>query len=172
MTNEQTIDEIMVQAGDHARAWADSQTSEIGYRGTAYAYLAEEKAALRHAITAALAAKDDAMAIMEAESVAMSDALRQIAESMGLGVGHTAAEIVAALKQRLTDSGSDLQALKDSPAPGEWIEWNGVECPIADGVLHEVRLKDGRNLLSLNAGAWVWIHRGEGFDIVAYKVLA
>ena len=53
MTNEQTIDEIMGQADDYARA---------------YAWRAEEKAALRNMITAALAAKDAEIERLKADA--------------------------------------------------------------------------------------------------------
>ena len=64
----------------------------------------------------------------------------------------------------------DAQA---TPAPGEWVEWQGGEvAPVADGVRHEVRLRDGRELFSLYAGSWIWSVRGIEADIVAYRVAA
>lgn len=126
-TNEQTIDEIMGQADDYARA---------------YAWRAEEKAALRNMITAALAAKD--------------------------------AEIER-LKARLTDSGCDLQALKAEPAPGEWIEWAGGECPIADDARIDVECRDGDVLRDCLPSNLYWSHHADGNywgDIVAYRVMA
>ena len=117
MTNEQTIDEIMAQADDYARA---------------YAWRAEEKAALRNMITAALAAKD--------------------------------AEI-AALKAQLAEPAK--------PAPGEWIEWAGGDCPIADGVRHQIRTRDGwTSTVGADASGWDWALQGGDIAIVAYRVLA
>ena len=116
MTNELTIDEIMGQADDYARA---------------YAWRAEEKAALRNMITAALAAKD--------------------------------AEI-AALKAQLAEPAR--------PEPVEWIEWKGGECPLADGVKHQVRFRgDSLSRVRDDAASWSWRHDCEDFDIVAYRVL-
>ena len=118
MTNEQTIDGIMGQADDYARA---------------YAWRAEEKAALRNMITAALAAKD--------------------------------AEIER-LKAQLAEPAE--------PAPGEWIEWAGGECPLADGGRHSIRKRDGwQSVPDIAAADWYgWRHNGSSADIVAYRVLA
>ena len=64
-----SVDKIMGQADDYARAWADAQTAEMGYRGTAYAYRAEERAALRDLIAAAIAdAKREGAEQMRAEA--------------------------------------------------------------------------------------------------------
>lgn len=116
MTNEQTIDEIMGQADDYARA---------------YAWRAEEKAALRNMITAALAAKD--------------------------------AEI-AALKAQLAEPAES--------EPGEWIEWAGRECPIADDVQHQIRTRDGwESNVDTDAYGWDWTRRHGDNAIVAYRVL-
>lgn len=110
-----------------------------------------------------LASKDAAMAVIEAESAAMADALKRIAEAMGLGIGHTAEEIVAAVVA--------LQPIKASPAQGEWIEWNGGVCPIASDVRHLVKMRDGgQSAPNTNAFEWRWFHDGSDSDIVAYKV--
>ena len=132
---------------------------------------------------------------------------------------------IAELKQRLADSGCDLQAIKSSPAPeqepsawrikqgarvylishaefvrtsfdaasmtplyemslpsidhapttapGEWVEWKGGKCPIADGVLHQVKFRDGSpSQICHDAPSWSWRNDGSQFDIVAYLVLA
>ena len=56
--------------------------------------------------------------------------------------------------------------------PGEWIEWAGGECPIADGVRHQVLFRDGDVSQICNEGAsWSWLHDAEDCDIVAYRVL-
>ena len=117
MTNEQTIDEIMGQADDYARA---------------YAWRAEENAALRNMITAALAAKD--------------------------------AEIER-LKAQLAEPAK--------PAPGEWIEWAGGECPIADGIPHQARLRNGAELNeNSRASAVAWDHQRSARDIIAYRIIS
>ena len=57
--------------------------------------------------------------------------------------------------------------------PGEWIEWAGGECPIADGVRHQVLFRDGDvSQICNEAASWSWLHDAEDCDIVAYRVLA
>ena len=80
-----TIDNIMGQAEDYARAWAcarawaDAQSSEMGYRGTAYAYLAEEKVTLRKLIEVALVeAQCDGAGQMRAKCLALKDEVVQV----------------------------------------------------------------------------------------------
>ena len=153
MTNEQTIDEIIAKAA----AVANESTPPylVGLLGTLTVQLRSQ--------AAALAAKDEAMSVMEAEAAAMSDALKRIAEAMGLGIGHTAEEIVAAVVA--------LQPIKASPEPGEWIEWKGGECPIADGVQHQVRLRIGDVLTASRAVIWDWWHDKCDGDIIAYRII-
>jgi hypothetical protein len=118
MTNEQTIDAIM--------ACADL------YRAIDYVNWPESRGKLRHAITAALAAKD---------------------------------EEIERLKAQLAEPAK--------PAPGEWIEWAGGECPIADDVQHEIRMRDGwESSRGADAQMWSgWGHDDSAYDIVAYRVL-
>ena len=67
-----------------------------------------------------------------------------------------------------------LKAQIAEPVPGEWVEWKGGECPIADGVRHQVKLRDGYlSSDDLEARSWVgWDHIDGESDIVAYRVLA
>ena len=59
------------------------------------------------------------------------------------------------------------------PAPGEWIEWAGVECPIADDVQHQIRTRDGwESNVDTDAYGWDWTRRHGDNAIVAYRVLA
>lgn len=199
MTNEQTIDEIMKAPA--------RETWQYGVKTDWYTL---------DQVTAALAAKDAAMAVIEAEAAAMSDALKRIAEAMGLGVGHTAAEIVAALAAKDSEAAqmreavvaacmdarpiggrawsSEQQSCFDAlthvadhiralplptgsqpaePAPGEWVEWQGGECPIADDVQHEIRTRDGwTSTVGTDASGWDWALQGGDIAIVAYRVLA
>lgn len=79
---------------------------------------------------------------------------------------------IADLKQRLTDSGCDLQA--PTPESGEWVEWNGGKCPIADGVKFQFKFRDGsqcNDYACTNAPEWIWANRGYGGDIVAYRII-
>ena len=125
MTNEQTIDEIMLAVDDI------EDKGILCHDGEGPEPIAE-RSALRIMITAALAAKD--------------------------------AEI-AALKAQLAGTAK--------PAPGEWIEWAGGECPIADGVQHEIRMRDGwESSRGADAQMWSgWVHDDSAYDIVAYRVL-
>ena len=77
----------------------------------------------------------------------------------------------AELKQRLTDSGRDLQAIKADPALGEWVEWKGGECPLPGDVRVRVKFKDGIEGDDYPAGGWVWEHILGPDNIVAYRVL-
>lgn len=77
---------------------------------------------------------------------------------------------IAELKQRLADSGRDLQALKADPALGEWVEWKGGECPIAYGTWCGTRLRDGSEDFRL-AEEWVWMHDECEWDIVSYRII-
>lgn len=57
-----------------------------------------------------------------------------------------------------------------------WIEWaGGDECPVADGVMIDVRLRGGEPRLPTRGRMYRWDHlsandRCHPFDIVAYKV--
>lgn len=84
-------------------------------------------------------------------------------------VARMPAEEVAALLDEI----ERLKAKLAKPAPGEWIEWKGGECPLADGVKHQVRFR-GDSLSRVRDDAaswWSWRHDCEDFDIVAYRVL-
>jgi hypothetical protein len=134
MTNEQTIDEIM-------KAAADSVLAEIAHHNMPSSLRAgvceRKETALRHAITAALAAKD-------AEIERPKTQLAKPAE----------------------------------PELGEWIEWAGGQCPIADGVLFSAKFRDGAITNKYrHATEYRWSHGGGDLgvieaDIVAYRVLA
>ena len=67
----------------------------------------------------------------------------------------------------------------------DWIEWNGGECPVADGTLVDVRHRDGDEFLgqlawgvarpeegnTVWAGAAFWHRDGVDGDIVAYRLV-
>ncbi|MEN9489575.1 MAG: hypothetical protein RJA63_24 [Pseudomonadota bacterium] len=182
MTNEQTIDGIMALA------------SEVEDQGLIHtcgegAEPIAERDALRHAITAALAAKDaeiEVLARWKSTNAPRLDALAGLldaaranevkgAEAIASLDSERAAnailtEEIERLKARLADSGCDLHALKASPAPGEWIEWAGGKQPVPDGVLCKTRLEAGDEGARL-AENWVWDHDEFGANIVAYRVL-
>lgn len=61
----------------------------------------------------------------------------------------------------------------------EWIEWNGGECPVADGTMVDVRYRDGDQINALSAGghsigrdasADYWLYDGYKNDIIAYRL--
>ena len=139
-----TIDEIM-------RAAANTTLAEVEYQNmpgmARLDRVIESGLALRRLVTKAL----DGQAQQIAELTAELDALRA----------------------RLTNSGCDLQELRATPAPGEWIEWRGGDAaPIADGVWHQVRLRSGGELQpNGKASALAWDHKTSRRDIVAYRIL-
>lgn len=65
---------------------------------------------------------------------------------------------------------------------GEWIEWNGGECPVPKGTLVDVRLRSGVEGFGTPAGEWGigvgtgnaaardWQHTGVRGDIIAYRL--
>lgn len=53
----------------------------------------------------------------------------------------------------------------------EWIEWAGGECPVNQNVDVEVRLRYGA-IGEGSAMSFDWYRMADGFDIVAYRVLA
>ena len=56
--------------------------------------------------------------------------------------------------------------------PGEWVEWKGGDCPIADGVPFSLKFRSGKVVeIDDCAGAWRWTKKRYGGDIIAYRVL-
>ena len=53
----------------------------------------------------------------------------------------------------------------------EWIEWNGGECPVPEGMRAMVTLRDHRALFAGEPVLWRWSHRGRHDDIVSYLVV-
>ena len=58
------------------------------------------------------------------------------------------------------------------PAPDAdgWIEWNGGECPVADGVALDVKYRDGDKLTIRYPEVYRWNHIGNRGDFVAYRL--
>lgn len=55
----------------------------------------------------------------------------------------------------------------------DWIEWNGGECPVADGTLVDVKLRADVIVEQELAAGWFWEHglvHDDG-DIIAYRVV-
>lgn len=51
----------------------------------------------------------------------------------------------------------------------EWIDWSGGECPLPDGIDHEVRKRYGDTMPDDSPETWDWSHHGEAVDIIAYR---
>jgi len=62
-------------------------------------------------------------------------------------------------------------ALFSNDADG-WIEWNGGECPVAEGVMVWIRFRDGDECPVGDDDYWLdWQHGGHDGDIIAYRVV-
>ena len=58
------------------------------------------------------------------------------------------------------------------PDADGWIPWAGGECPLADGVWHRVRFRDGYEPAPIeNPLDWRWTATGLRSDIIAYRVV-
>jgi hypothetical protein len=58
------------------------------------------------------------------------------------------------------------------PKPGEWIKWDGGDCPVPNGAKHQVRLRNGGVIDGETFPAqWYWKHDGKEYDIVAYRIV-
>lgn len=62
------------------------------------------------------------------------------------------------------------QLLDKQPAEPAWIPWEGGECPLADGMIWEAKLRSGTHVKAKGL-ACRWDHNGRAGDIVAYRVL-
>jgi len=61
--------------------------------------------------------------------------------------------------------------LTGTPAEDGWIEWCGGECPVADGVMVDVRFRCGEEEFYCSGVEWDWTHNHPTHDIIAYRVL-
>ncbi len=59
----------------------------------------------------------------------------------------------------------------DVAASDGWIEWCGGKCPLADDTKHEVRFRDGSTAIDPWPQTWIWSHKGDNDDIIAYRVV-
>lgn len=75
----------------------------------------------------------------------------------------------------LAASSAAVQPARPAPDAEGWIEWSGVDCPVQEGALVDVRHRDGSEFYSTKAGASVfaknWKHLDDDTDIVAYRVV-
>lgn len=51
----------------------------------------------------------------------------------------------------------------------EWIEWNGGECPLPDGTVHQVRFRNGSADEGRQPETWHWNHDDCISYIIAYR---
>ncbi len=52
-----------------------------------------------------------------------------------------------------------------------WIEWEGRgECPVGNNAVIDIKFRDGSVRLKGDAH-WLWWHAGNGYDIVAYRIV-
>lgn len=162
------IDEIMGAIGRHG---------DDGIRDADAASASFE--ALRELIAAALAAKDAEIERLKAK---LADSDKQEPAAWRIKQGARVYIISNAEFVRSSFDAASMTPLYDKPQPaagtakpepGEWIEWAGGECPIADGVRHQVLFRDGDvSQICNEATPWSWLHDAEDCDIVAYRVLA
>lgn len=89
-----------------------------------------------------------------------------------LGRGHCQTPLYARPAPATDASGCEVNV---TPAPGEWIEWHGGECPIEDDrVSFEFKFRDGIPHVCgpfHHAYRWRWSSLGISGDIVAYRIL-
>lgn len=55
------------------------------------------------------------------------------------------------------------------PEPA-WILWHGGKCPLPENTKCEISSYDGKKTIR-EAGKWDWDHTGDGYDIVAYRII-
>ncbi len=64
---------------------------------------------------------------------------------------------------------------KLQPDADDWIVWGGGECPLEDGVSHQVRYRDGVVSPISTQATWLrwwhWPFRKISKDIVAYRIV-
>lgn len=54
---------------------------------------------------------------------------------------------------------------------GEWIKWEGGECPVSDDTVVDVKFREGGDPDRACAGTYYWPHDNDSSDIVAYRVV-
>jgi hypothetical protein len=56
------------------------------------------------------------------------------------------------------------------PDADGWIEWDGGECPVKDGVNFDIKFRNGLVYEDLCGLSLRWDHTGSGGDIIAYRI--
>ena len=76
------------------------------------------------------------------------------------------------LRERISGRLRKDVSIDEDPAADGWIPWAGGECPLADGVWHRVRFRDGYEPAPIeNPLDWRWTATGLRSDIIAYRVV-
>lgn len=158
--NEQTIEEIMNLVEHYADC--DTHASHEFADDDDRKERKEARADLSTTITAALAAKDAEIERLSRECIDLREDYANLKDAM-----HDDGVAYRAEIERLTAQ----LAEQAKPEPGEWIEWKGGECPIADGIRHWARTRNDQLLSGTHATGWDWSHCGTDGDIIAYRVL-
>jgi len=58
------------------------------------------------------------------------------------------------------------------PSSGDWIDWNGGECPVDGDLLVEIVFRYDNSIDQFsNASNFYWLHSGYPGDIIAYKII-
>jgi hypothetical protein len=175
-----TIDEIMGQIGLHGDDCMrrDADAASVSFE------------ALRVTIAAALDSQARQIEALTAERDRWEAAYREWRPAsefaQGLSndgalpardLGRHCGDVLIDHVKRLTAERDELRKRLDdakpaTPAPGEWVEWKGGECPIASGVAHHVKLRSGDEFgPSVQSKSWDWLNHGADGDIVAYRIL-
>lgn len=72
---------------------------------------------------------------------------------------------------RVAIARAEAALAEPQPDADGWIPWAGGECPLADGVWHRVRFRDGYEPAPIeNPLDWRWTATGLRSDIIAYRV--
>ena len=76
-------------------------------------------------------------------------------------------------KYRVHDDDDSVYDLRMKyPSSGDWIDWNGGECPVDGDLLVEIVFRYGNSIDQFsNASNFYWLHSGYPGDIIAYKII-
>lgn len=91
----------------------------------------------------------------------VSDAFRSNASAVVVGDQYV---------EMTVDQSHALPQAQDDAIKG-WRLWNGGRCPLGQGELHEIRLRNGLVQRGTDPYQWYWRHTGIDCDIVAFRSL-
>lgn len=104
---------------------------------------------------------------------------RDIIPGCELASDHSTAIITRAQWQSARDKLKGETKVPKANKDG-WIRHRGGKCPVAEGVLVDVRHRDGEVVIGVPAGVWIadrsnaseWVHNNDKGDIMAYRIHA